>query len=322
VAAAAALVLRKCRRSKRHRISQHRARGFVVRGLGRRPAKRQVSSYPAMPDFARDCRRFARSARGVRTFWARRSGCGPSAARARGSRPNAYDAGPRGFLWIDGQKGPAAICQAAKQRACFPCRWGQLGLAANAASCFSRGCQGTERGDRSRPRGEPTGSKRTRMSERSVPMRWMCWGGVLLATLAMTGNARAYDARGPCGCGGFPAASLSAGACGGVAGYGLMPGCCECPPSCCDNAWAGYCQEKARRANRARVAVSWACVVERPCVTGPSCGCGGGEEMQPGAVPGPELAPTRAVAPDDVPIEPAPRPPPAATFRTTQPHLH
>jgi hypothetical protein len=25
--------------------------------------------------------------------------------------------------------------------------------------------------------------------------------------------------------------------------YGLVPGCCEFPPSCCDHVWDGYCQE-------------------------------------------------------------------------------
>jgi hypothetical protein len=29
-------------------------------------------------------------------------------------------------------------------------------------------------------------------------------------------------------------------------GYCLAPGCCECPPSACDNAWDGYCEEKAK----------------------------------------------------------------------------
>lgn len=24
----------------------------------------------------------------------------------------------------------------------------------------------------------------------------------------------------------------------------LVPGCCECPPSCCDHLWDGYCQKK------------------------------------------------------------------------------
>ena len=27
-------------------------------------------------------------------------------------------------------------------------------------------------------------------------------------------------------------------------GYDLVPGCCEFSPSCCDDVWAGYCQEQ------------------------------------------------------------------------------
>jgi hypothetical protein len=26
----------------------------------------------------------------------------------------------------------------------------------------------------------------------------------------------------------------------------MMPGCCEHSPSCCDNVWAGFCEEQAR----------------------------------------------------------------------------
>jgi len=37
--------------------------------------------------------------------------------------------------------------------------------------------------------------------------------------------------------------SLAAPACCGPM-FGTTPGCCECPPSACDNAWDGFCQEK------------------------------------------------------------------------------
>jgi hypothetical protein len=36
------------------------------------------------------------------------------------------------------------------------------------------------------------------------------------------------------------------GACFSPPGYSLAPGCCECPPSACDNAWDGYCEQKAK----------------------------------------------------------------------------
>jgi len=40
--------------------------------------------------------------------------------------------------------------------------------------------------------------------------------------------------------------SYCSGACG-IGGYGMVPGCCEYSPSCCDNIWDGYCQRKAHR---------------------------------------------------------------------------
>ena len=49
----------------------------------------------------------------------------------------------------------------------------------------------------------------------------------------------------PCGPSYRPSA-LAAEACGAPMGYNLSPGCCECPPCACDNAWDGYCDQKAR----------------------------------------------------------------------------
>jgi hypothetical protein len=52
-----------------------------------------------------------------------------------------------------------------------------------------------------------------------------------------------------CGCGGpSPQSynSLSGPACFSPPGCAVAPGCCECPPTACDNAWDGYCQEKAK----------------------------------------------------------------------------
>jgi hypothetical protein len=40
--------------------------------------------------------------------------------------------------------------------------------------------------------------------------------------------------------------NYSGPACFGPPGYCLAPGCCECAPCACDNAWAGYCEQKAR----------------------------------------------------------------------------
>jgi hypothetical protein len=52
-----------------------------------------------------------------------------------------------------------------------------------------------------------------------------------------------------CGCGGMSNRSynsLSGPPCFSPPSGCLTPGCCECPPTACDNAWAGYCQHKAK----------------------------------------------------------------------------
>lgn len=45
---------------------------------------------------------------------------------------------------------------------------------------------------------------------------------------------------------GNPMNVYGAGACAApeYGAHSLQPGCCECQPSCCDDAWAGYCQQK------------------------------------------------------------------------------
>jgi hypothetical protein len=70
---------------------------------------------------------------------------------------------------------------------------------------------------------------------------------ILLALAVLTSSAFGanYSRSGSCAsC--ERSSGYGASACAGPAGYNLAPGCCECPPSACDNAWAGYCQEKAR----------------------------------------------------------------------------
>ena len=39
---------------------------------------------------------------------------------------------------------------------------------------------------------------------------------------------------------------LSGPACASPPGYAWVPGCCEPRRPCCDNAWAGYCERRAR----------------------------------------------------------------------------
>ena len=39
---------------------------------------------------------------------------------------------------------------------------------------------------------------------------------------------------------------LCAQPCSAPGGFNLAPGCCVCQPCACDNAWDGYCEQKAR----------------------------------------------------------------------------
>ena len=71
----------------------------------------------------------------------------------------------------------------------------------------------------------------------------------LLAAGVLSGSAwgfqPGYDAA-PDGVGNGQYEALCAPACASSPGYNLTPGCCQCQPHCCDNAWEGYCQNKAR----------------------------------------------------------------------------
>ena len=42
------------------------------------------------------------------------------------------------------------------------------------------------------------------------------------------------------------ASGLGAQPCAVAGGFHLVAGCCECAPGACDNAWDGYCEQKAR----------------------------------------------------------------------------
>jgi hypothetical protein len=143
-------------------------------------------------------------------------------------------------------------------------------------------------------------------------MRWMAW--ILAAAMAAGcagqasgGQPGRVEYAGRAAVWQPSLASLSGEACcspNGYAGVSAIPGCC-CGKSqpCCDNAWDGYCEHKARvQAWLARVGTAqpqWCPRVERrvlssasPCV----------EHSAPTAQP------TRAVAPVK-PRPPAPQPP-------------
>ena len=70
-------------------------------------------------------------------------------------------------------------------------------------------------------------------------MRRISWGLALLVVVVLASQVAAECPQ----CErykGYGAAPCSAG---GM----LQPGCCDCKPTACDNAWDGFCEEKARR---------------------------------------------------------------------------
>lgn len=82
-------------------------------------------------------------------------------------------------------------------------------------------------------------------------MRWICWILVLPAVGALAATAAALEPvpdhmAAYAGRGHHHAQGTSV--CG-RSFHGSKPGCCQCGPSACDNAWAGYCQEKAHWQN-------------------------------------------------------------------------
>ena len=78
-------------------------------------------------------------------------------------------------------------------------------------------------------------------------MRWIVWASALSILILV--QAANVEAAGCSTCNGNDGGSYRAyrgPACYSPNGYNLTPGCCICPPSACDNAWDGYCQEKAK----------------------------------------------------------------------------
>ena len=79
-------------------------------------------------------------------------------------------------------------------------------------------------------------------------MRLFCLILVLPVVCGLAGPAAGEGCNcggtSPYGCNGAYG-SYYAPACA-VSFYGMVPGCCICPPSPCDNAWDGYCEERAK----------------------------------------------------------------------------
>ena len=90
------------------------------------------------------------------------------------------------------------------------------------------------------------GRRRVKETERSVSMRWTCCLFVLLAAGTLSSPAAGSQPGCSTCAGGTGSHTYSEQACGAPAGFSLTPGCCRCQPTCCDNAWDGYCEHKAR----------------------------------------------------------------------------
>jgi len=77
-------------------------------------------------------------------------------------------------------------------------------------------------------------------------MRWIYWVSALSFLLLFQSTIADAGCSSCIGNDGGSYRAYRGGACFSPPGYSLAPGCCVCPPSACDNAWDGYCEEKAR----------------------------------------------------------------------------
>jgi hypothetical protein len=123
-------------------------------------------------------------------------------------------------------------------------------------------------------------------------MRWTGWV-LMAAAITVAGSAAGYQ-PGCASCnGGNTVGPWDAEPCAGPSCYCLAPGCCEEHRHCCDNAWAGYCE------HRARVDAFWTsvgepgkCTCRRPCRQAPMASC---SSCAP--YPTPAMRPTPALPP-------------------------
>jgi len=90
------------------------------------------------------------------------------------------------------------------------------------------------------------GRRRVKETERSVSMRCTCCLFVLLAAGMLSSPAAGSQPGCSMCAGGTGSHSYYEQACGAPGGFSFTPGCCRCKPTCCDNAWDGYCEHKAR----------------------------------------------------------------------------
>ena len=140
-------------------------------------------------------------------------------------------------------------------------------------------------------------------------MRWIgvVWTAAMVAGFAGSAGGQQSGCAGCNGKTSFAHASpwaMDGAPCCSPPGYTLVPGCCEGSRHCCDNAWAGYCDHRARvESFWARVGVPKprrCCLGGQPAASGSSCP----ESPVPGVRPVPDSTFTPASA--------AARPAPAA----------
>jgi hypothetical protein len=136
-------------------------------------------------------------------------------------------------------------------------------------------------------------------------MRWT--GGLIVVAafglgLGLVGSA--FGAQPGClGCNQSEMLSIwGAEACASPAGHALVPGCCPEHRRCCDNAWAGYCD------HRARVEAYWA----QAGTGAPYPRCRPCRQTMPAPCDSCETFSTPVVQPTPPPAVPVPAPAPAA----------
>ena len=150
-------------------------------------------------------------------------------------------------------------------------------------------------------------------------MRWISWGSTFLLISVLASRAVGWDGD----CGNAPPRANDAHspctnvACAAKAGYSCGTGCGTCTSPCCQKAWAGYCQEKAKwQAFWARLCESPQCC--KRCCNGAAlapCGCAAPAAGETAAKPGGGLnAPSRALyrqphetEPPTTPLPPLPQ---------------
>jgi hypothetical protein len=145
-------------------------------------------------------------------------------------------------------------------------------------------------------------------------MRWITWASTL-SVLLLFQSAISY--AGCSSCNGNDSGSYRAyrgAACYSPPGYCLSPGCCECPPSACDNAWDGYCEQKAKwQAFFTKVGTPKVHCHGCPCMT-PAEGCAYAADTQTIE----QQQPTPAVKPTNrpTPLPSAPTPSKASWWKS------